>query len=89
MSLLLTQKTDDGVRISETIKKEQPDCVGLFLFGDPPEIRTPDTLIKSLRVVFVRGVQGRIVESVAEIAPLYLAVKKAQGEARATIYKAR
>ena len=56
-------------------KKEQPDCVGLFLFGDPPEIRTPDTLIKSLRVVFVRGVQGRIVESVAEIAPLYLAVK--------------
>ena len=46
LSLLLTQKMDDGVRISAT-KKEQPDCVGLFLFGDPPEIRTPDTLIKS------------------------------------------
>ena len=40
-------KDGQWVRISETIKKEQPDCVGLFLFGDPPEIRTPDTLIKS------------------------------------------
>ncbi|MGN0570426.1 MAG: hypothetical protein ACI4N4_07995, partial [Candidatus Fimenecus sp.] len=28
-------------------KKKQSDYIGLFFSGDPPEIRTPDTLIKS------------------------------------------